>query len=356
MKNAAGVKKGKVTMKDIAKRLDISQNTVSLALRNIPTIKKETREEILRMADELGYVYNESGAQTGFAPAGGKVQTQQNICIFTDSSYFSTFYFYTELKTFLESRLNSLGYGLIVESMFNPRMTREQLGTFCQINSIKGVIILGDMAFEQIHLVFDLDIPVVTSGFYFCDRFTDCVMEDNLSAIHNAVYRLYERGYRKIGFLGNVSLGVGQRERYMGFQAALDALGLERRPEWVLTDCAADTETLFHDQKRYLQAHPALPEVFLCGCDQIAICVMEAAQDLGLRIPDDIGLVGFDNIDLTLNVQPRLTTLDPGNAAQADLIVSTLTDRIGGGKAPLRRQIVEVTWIEGGSIRPAQEK
>ena len=343
-------------MKDIAKRLDISQNTVSLALRNIPTIKKETREEILRIADELGYVYSDGSVQAGLAAAGSKAQTQRNICIFTDSSYFSTFYFYTELKSFLESRFNQLGYGLIVESMFNPRMTREQLCTFCEINSVKGIIILGDMAFEQIHLVFDLDLPIVTSGFYFCDKFTDCVMEDNLSAIHSTVRRLFERGYRKIGFLGNVSLGVGQRERYMGYQAALTALGLPYRPEWVLTDCAADTETLFHDQKHFLETHPDLPEVFVCGCDQIAICVMEAAQDLGLRVPENIGMVGFDNIDLTLNVQPRLTTLDPGNATQADLIVSTLIDRINGGKVPLRRQIVEVTWVEGGSIRPAPGK
>lgn len=342
-------------MKDIAKRLNISQNTVSLALRNIPTIRKETREEILRIADEMGYVYSDSGVRPAGASIDGKEQTQRNICIFTDSSYFSTFYFYTELKAFLESRLNQLGYGLIVESMFNPRMTREQLGTFCAINSIKGIVILGDMAFEQIHLVFELDIPVVTSGFYFSDRFTDCVMEDNLSATQGAVHRLYERGYRKIGFLGNVSLGVGQRERHVGYQTACSALGLEIRPEWVLTDCAADTHMLRQEQKRFLERHPGLPEVFVCGCDQIAICVMEVAQDLGLRIPEDIGVIGFDNINLTKNALPQLATLDPGNAAQAELIVSTLMERIGGSRTPMRRQIVETTWVEGGSIRPPTE-
>ena len=348
------ITKSKVTMKDIAKRLNISQNTVSLALRNIPTVKRETRDEVIRIADEMGYVYGNGGAPVGLSSLTEKVQTQHNICIFTDSSYLSTFYFYTALKVMLENRLTNLGYGLIVESMFNPCMTMEQLRTFCEINSVEGIIVLGDMDFGNIHLVLELGMPVVTSGFYFQNKFTDCIMEENISAMHSAIRTLYDRGYRKIGFLGNTLLGVGQRERYLGYYSAMQTMNMETRQEWVLTDCASDTETLYHDLKHYFGSGQEFAEVFLCGCDQMALCAMEAAQDLGLNIPREIGFVGFDNIDATLGAGPKLTTMDPHNAEQADLIVSVLMDRIHGDKAPLRRQIVAVSWVEGDSVWAAK--
>ena len=338
--------KSKVTMKDIAKKLYVSQNTVSLALRNIPTVKRETRELILRTAEEMGYVYvsqNQDAADEGLNAG--------NICVFTNSRYFSNFYFYTELKAMLKNRLQDRGYGIIVETMFGPDMSEEQLRMFCEMNSVSGIIFMGDMGEEYVRLALRMNMPVVTSSFYCMRPFTDCVLEDNITAIVDAVERLLGRGYEQIGYLGSISMGVAQNERHLGFLNAVRKFELQVPEKWININCPHDTDLLYNEFHKYFKSSEEKPEVFICGCDQIAFCAMEAAQDVGLSIPQDIGIVGFDNNELSLSATPRLTTINTNNGDHAELIADLIDRRIKGDKLPLRRQIVATTWVEGGTIR-----
>ena len=95
----------KVTMKDIASKLNISQNTVSLALRNSSFVKKETHDEIVRTAIDMGYYY--SNAE----------HNQQNICIFAKSDNLIDSYFYVDLQRYLQEKLRGHGYGLLVNNI-----------------------------------------------------------------------------------------------------------------------------------------------------------------------------------------------------------------------------------------------
>ena len=344
------MEKSRVTMKDIAKKLYVSQNTVSLALRNIPTVKKETRELILRTAEEMGYVYATHSTETD-----DKSIHTGNICVFTNSRYFSNFYFYTELKAMMKSRLQERGYGLIVETMFGTDMSEEQLRIFCDMNNVAGIIFMGDMGEEYVCLALKMNMPVVTSSFYCLKPFTDCVLEDNINAIVDAVERVLARGYEKIGYLGSISMGVAQNERHLGFLNAVRKFELVVPDGWINIHCPQDTDLLYNCFHKYFKSEEEKPEVFICGCDQIAFCAMEAAQDVGLSIPEDIGLVGFDHNELSMSSTPRLTTIDTNNGEHAELLADLIDSRIKGDKLPLRRQIVSTTWVEGGTISPLRK-
>jgi len=332
----------KVTMQDIAKRLNISQNTVSLALRNVPTVKRETREEILRVAQELGYNY----ANTPDLPQ------NMNICIFTDSHQLTSSYYYLELRQCLEEKLANYGYGLIVNNIFGIDLSRERLEVFCKFNRIAGIVVFEDIKLDRIMTIFASGLPVVNNGTYFFDRPMDCVLEDNMGGVFVTASQLRQRGYKSVGYIGNPQLFVAFRERYISFFGAVKEHDLETRPEWIVDDFAyreSKMDTLFLN--RFL-AMEKLPDAFMCANDVIALHAMKAARNMGLRIPEDIGFVGCDDIEPAKEAKPRLATINPNNDQQAEQIARLLVSRIKGDDCMPVRIVVPISFIDGGTIRP----
>ena len=328
----------KITLKDVSVRLNISQNTVSLALRDRPGIKKETKEKILEVAKELGYKMPKNTHET------------KNICIIsTQDNLFDT-YFYMNIQYAIESQVRANGYCLLLYNTQSINTDKKELIALFKKNHIKGVIILGDLDINTAKSIMDCDIPIITSSFYYYNMFTDCVIEENVAGIFKTVEHLLQNDYKKIGFIGNPKNCLGYMERYMGFIGAINHFELDVSPEWIVTDFVPENEFDYLYMAGKIKTIPKPPQAFICANDRVAMVVLKALHSLNLRVPEDIGVVGFDNSELAQISIPALTTVDVNIPAQADALVRKLIRRIEGDGTPLERITIPLQLVEGSSL------
>lgn len=328
----------RVTLKDIAQRSGVSVNTVSLALRNMPSVKQETRENILQIAEELGYF-------------GQKGKTEmRNIGLVSTGERLRDSYFYMSFHQYILSTAHEYNYNLMVFNGASCDVDPEDLRHKFESNSIAGVIILGDMEERIAAKVAQCGVPVIATGTRYEELQVCTIIEDNLKGGWMAVKHLVERGYRKIGFLGNPNHSTGFMERYQGYLGAMTQFGLPIDPEHVIV--GMDRNQVYD----YDQIFAALarcedkPEALICTNDNMAMIGMKALLAQGFSVPDDVALVGFDNTVIGKMAIPSITSVDVHCAAQAEACVKKLISFIQSGETSAERVVLPVTLAEGESV------
>jgi LacI family transcriptional regulator len=330
----------KVTLKDVSQRLNISQNTVSMALRDRPGIKKETKEKVFAVAREMGYLTKKRNRQE-----------TKNICILATPDNLSDNYFYMKMQYAIETRAMAHGYSLLLYNTSNINTDKKELLNLFKKNHIKGVIILGDLDIAITSNILDCRVPIITSGFYYYNNYTDCVIEENAAGIFKATEHLIENGYIDIGFIGNPKNGIGYLERYMGFAGALEIFGLRSNPEWIITGFTSENEFEYEYMAEKLNGLKHFPQAFICASDLVAMILVKALHSIGKSVPGDVGIVGFDNSEMAKMCIPALTTIDVNIEGQADTIIRKLLNKINGDDSPPERVVIPTCLVPGASLK-----
>lgn len=218
----------------------------------------------------------------------------------------------------------------------------------------------GPLEVPILRQLFDRGYPLVLIDRYFPDLAVDSVTMDNLGGSFLAVQHLIEQGYRRIGYIGTDNLRTSSIvERLAGYRWALDASGLLaegagictvlRPTPWPALDAAIER----HNQsalRAYLD-RPERPEaVFACN-DYVAFQIVQAAEGLDLRIPDDLAIVGFDNVECADYYGPSLTTVEQQFEDLGATAASVLLDRIHGRRTRLGRFVISTRLIVRRSSR-----
>ena len=328
----------RVTLKDIAQRSGVSVNTVSLALRNMPSVKQETRENILQIAEELGYFGQKGKAE------------MRNIGLVSTGERLRDSYFYMSFHQHILSTAHEYNYNLMVFSGTSCDVALDELRRKFESNSIAGIIILGDMEERIAAKVAQCGIPVIATGTRYDNLQVCTIIEDNLKGGLMAVGHLYGRGYRKIGFLGNPNHSTGFMERYEGYMGAMMHYGLPVNPGHVVTDM--DRVHVYDYPRLFaaLQRCETMPEAFICTNDNMAMIGMKALLAQGFSVPGDVALVGFDNTVMGKMAIPAITSVDVHCAAQAEACVKKLISFIQNGETISERIVLPVTLAEGESV------
>lgn len=333
----------KVTLKDIAERVGVSVNTVSLALRDMPSVKPETRMRILQQAEQMGY----QGAKNK--------NPLRNIGLISTGERLRDAYFYMSFHQQIMSAVHEHNYDLMVFKGQNCDIEVEDLRRKFEANAIAGVIVLGDMEERIVAKVAQCGIPLVATGTRY-DTLSVCtVIEDNTQGANQAIGYLRDRGYRSVGFIGQPLHSTGFQERYQGYVGALLRFGLPFDREQSILDLDIDN---VYSYKHILQALTVMkkrPEAFLCANDNLALIALKAIGACGLRVPEDIALVGFDNSALGKMVSPSLTTVDVHCAVQAEMCVKRLMQTINTGENGVERIVLPVTLVQGESVRDLRD-
>ncbi|MDD5017917.1 MAG: LacI family DNA-binding transcriptional regulator [Eubacteriales bacterium] len=325
----------KVYLKDIANKLQISQNTVSLALRGMPGIKKSTREKVLQTAKELGYSRtNSSEMNTIFL-----VTTMDNS---TDS------YFYSYLQQTIEDELSKSGYKLVV-----THFTNDSLSDIMQIPKLlkqiepKGVLILGEIS-ESICLeLLKSGLPTVCIGFYYPNIPVDAVIEDNIGGMNSALNYMYNRGYRSFGFIGDIHGYISIWERWISFVGFFTENNLKYDSDLCIINEAQKNICNADWLISHIKLMPSLPDAFICANDQIAANMIKALHTLGYNIPGDIGILGYDNSEIANLTIPSLTTIDTFRTLQGLVTIKIILDKIKNDDKTIKRVVLPVKLIEG---------
>ena len=331
-----------ITLKEIAQEAGVSTTTVSNVLNgNSSRVSANTAERIQAIMKRSGYVPNQAArslAQRESHVVAIIVQASPGENIFRNP-------YTAEYVGALTLELQQNGYYPLIRFSDNYKEIDADLRGW----NVAGVIFSGAYNRHLNTLKSLTDIPNV---------FTDCYMRipganhvgmDDDAGGQIAGEYLLRMGHRQMGFLGNnVDESDVDRHRLDGFRTGLAEGGVELREEFILHR----REELFPpDSLRQLMARPDRPTAFFCTSDQAAVQLIQALSQLGLRVPDDVSVVGFDDLPLATMVRPALTTLSQDISQKAHLVVEMLLRHIRQrGLAP-ERTLLGTCLVERQSVR-----
>lgn len=319
------------SMKEIAQRCGVSVATVSKALNGRHDIGEEMREKICRIADEMGYTTNSAARAL-------KTNRTYNVgVLFVDerNSGLSHEYFSAMLES-IKAEAESHGYDI---TFINKNIGRRQATYLqhCLYRGVDGVIVACvDFTDPQVLELIASDLPVVTIDHIFNNRLA--VVSDNVVGMETLVNHVWEMGHRRIAYIHGERTTVTEN-RLTGFYRACENLEIEVPKEYVREGCYHDPETCAR-VTRELLALPNRPTCILFTDDYSYVGGMNVINEMGLRIPEDISVVGYDGINLAEMVSPKLTTYYQDSRAIGKTAAKGLVDLIERPRTTLVDRIV----------------
>lgn len=329
----------KVTIQDIADSLGLSRNTVSKALNNTGVLADDTRKKILERAAEMGYrrfIYLQQDQPTHNTTPGELALISQNM------PYGSHFGIYA-LNTFQE-KISQNNYRLIMFPVRDEEIATLQLPLGFDKEKTAGIICIELFQPEYIKMLNTLGIPLLFIDTAYNTDFTqidaDFLMMENRTSVYNLTDTLIQKGYTSLAFAGNRKHCRSFLERYQGFMDAIMENGLTpHTTQFANTNVFANTSLLEETIKRTLQ----LPEVFVCANDAIAIDLIHSLKKLGIQIPEEVLITGFDNSSESQIIEPHLTTVDIPSSRIGYIAADLLLSRIHEPETPYRITYVQTT-------------
>ena len=332
-----------VSMKDIAQRCGVSVGTVSKALNGRPDVGDEKRQQILSVAKELGYTANS---------AARALKTNRSYCIgivFTDlsNSGFMHEYFASMLNNFRQEA-ERRGYDItfISENMGRSSTSYLQHALFRGLDGV--AIICADFFDPQVQELVYSDLPIITLDHAFNNR--AAVLSDNTRGLESLVHYVYGKGHRRIAYIHGNHTAVTEN-RLTGFFRACEELGLQVPDEYI-TECVYHEPISCYKATKRLLALPERPSCIFFSDDYSYIGGINAIYDEGLRVPEDISIVGYDGIHMAKMVSPKLTTWQQNTTELGQIAAEQLIERIEHPRTTLPRHItVQGRLLEGETVR-----
>ncbi|MGA9118657.1 MAG: LacI family DNA-binding transcriptional regulator [Bacteroidota bacterium] len=294
----------KLTIVDVAKRAKVSKGTVSAVINGKSNVKPSTRDHILEVMKELNY--RPKGVARNLK--GGQPEKSIGV-ILKDLSY----PFYTSIAAGAKEYARSKGYSVVVGSSDDDHESEKQLTRLFSAKDIKGVIIApiiaGSAEIEHLFLLKMINYPFVlledVQGIQ-----ANVVAIDNIKAVKKAVKFLIDSGHRKIVHFAGPPQSSHTLERVEGFRYAFSESPLVFKKENIVS-IGSHFDESYGKTIEYFEglARDDYPTAIVCFNDHQALAVMLALRKLGIRIPEDISLVGIDDIYYAKMYPIPLTTI-----------------------------------------------
>lgn len=291
------------TIKDIAKVAGVSVTTVSRALNGYSDVSDKTRQRIMEVAKELDYSPNTVARSLVMKKSKtiGLLVSNMNRDGVKDNFTF-------EVLCGINQASADSEYDLVLFSTTSTKQREKTYTQLCRERRVDGVIIQGirtdDPYLEE---VVQSDIPCVLIDIPIESNTVGYVTTDNVEGARNAVKHLIEEGHKHIGMINGHSHADVSIRRLQGYRKAMNEHGLDIRMDWVGTgdfvEDKAEDATL-----ELLNAHPEITALF-CASDLMAFGSIKAIKQLGKRVPEDIAVIGYDDILLAAYASPALSTV-----------------------------------------------
>ena len=331
---------GKVTLKDVAKVANVSFTTVSRALSGNPEISNDTRDRILKICEEMGYTTN----YIARSMIKKKTELIGLIVPSIDNPFMS------ELAYYVEVTARRFGYNLILCNS-HPDLTQEQKVMQLMVgHQVDGVLIIPQKpeSYENLKRYTAL-IPSVFLSENLKDQNGSYISVDNQRGTRLGTEYLYKLGHRNILYYGCRTGSTTHQLRADGYKEACRMLGIA--PKIVYFESASSSIEL-----GYEMAHKALEQkqeitAVFASTDSNAIGLMQAAREKNIRIPEDLSLLGFDNIRLASLPQIDLTTVAQPKEEMAVRAVKMLIRKIEKQLSAPNFEIIEPALVERSSCR-----
>jgi LacI family transcriptional regulator len=331
----------KTSMDDLAKKLGISKNTVSLALRDMPGVNIQTKQLIIETAKTMGYQYKKTS------------EVSKNIClIMSGGTRNSTAGFFNYVQYGIENEAKNESLNIII-NYYDENSDNFELPLCIKDNIISGIITLGRISRKIIDILLSLNLPVIMVDHYFDNLNLTYILSDNISSGYIATEYLIKKEIFKIGFIGNVNASVSFRDRYWGYINALQAYNLPLIQDFIFIKNSMEELSRIDIQLvvAEFKKRKELPSAFFCCNDAEAITVIKALNSLNLRIPQDISIIGFDDIDFSQNISPALTTMRVQKETMGKKAVEKLVNLINNPNTLCEKLLLSTELIKRDSVK-----
>ncbi|MBR1739899.1 MAG: LacI family DNA-binding transcriptional regulator [Ruminococcus sp.] len=332
-----------VSLKDISVRCGVSVATVSKALNGHKDVSEATRERLIKAAKEMGYFPNSQARAL-------KTNKTLNLGVmFSDESGSGlTHEFFAKVLNSFKTEAEASGYDI---TFISRDVGKQKMSTYehCKYRNVDGVVIAcTDFTSHDVYEIINGDIPVVT-----IDHIFDCrtaVMSNNEKGIEELVNYVADLGHTKIAYIQGNKSAVAER-RQAGFCKACMNRGIEINPKWLISGDYHNPDRTYELTKRLLEGDERPTCVFMPD-DFSAMGGFNAIKDQGLRVPDDVSVVGYDGITYSQLLSPKLTTYLQDTAAIGTAAAKQLISLIENPQTTFTEVItIDGKLIEGGSVR-----
>lgn len=306
-----------ITAKELAERLGLSAAAVSMALNHKPGVSESTRNQVLKAAKEYGYDFRRQRLTE--EPQKGSIaflMYRRHGAVVGDTQFFSS------LSEGIAVACRAAGYRtnvLYLQEENCRTELRNLLGS-----DTKGIILLGtEMRAEDFAPFASLPLPTVVLDTYFEGIPRDCVLINNIQGAYTATNYLISKRKQQPGYLRS-SYPIGNfEERADGFYKAIRQNGMSTSAS-IVHRVAPSVEGAYADMKELIAHGEQLASCYFADNDLIAAGAMRAFKEAGYRIPEDIGIIGFDNTAMCEILEPPLTTVHVPKQAMGQLAVERL--------------------------------
>lgn len=304
---------GSITLKDIAKEAHVSIGTVSRIFNNQVNVTEEVRQRVLKAATQLGYFGSPGQDQRSYDNNRAVKEVGFLFCSLTPSNGVATNPFWSHILHGVESAASKLNIKIAYRSISNMQKSADVLLASIYEMKLGGILLVGSAELDTIEVLQRTGIPLVLVDNYAPN--TNAVLGNNFAGARAAVEYLIRMGHQRIAFIGGPMLDGADsvnriytiKCRAEGYRMALVNAGLPV-PYELHESANLCTDGGYEACKRLLARGIPFSALF-CANDEMAIGAMKALREADLHIPNDISLVGFDDIDLVEHLTPALTTV-----------------------------------------------
>lgn len=311
----------KATINDVARLSGVSKRTVSRVINNSPKVGKATRQKIQTVIDELGYSPNTQarGLASSRSYLLGLIYDNPNALYIDD------------VQRGVLNICRELGYELVVHpcDMHAETLTHEAVN-FANRSKLDGVIILPPVS-ENNDLAAALgkaNVNYVRLASIALDSAEHVVISDERSAAAAMAEYLVDLGHRRIGYITGPKGWESTRERLEGFCDGLEKHGCKQSGDMIARGDYTFESGI--ECTRLLLANPERPTAIFASNDEMAVGAINAAREMGMKVPDDVSVAGFDDSILASRIHPTLTTIRRPVREMARLAASRLIAVING--------------------------
>lgn len=361
----------KVTMQDIADALGLSRNTVSKAINNTGIIADSTRELILRKAVEMGYRQFSEASFSGISipgitpaaslTAGGTglpsgqtaPQEKTEIAMLTASMPGNSHFAVTTLDR-MQQIFSSKGYSMAIYRLLPEELENLRLPGSLSLRNVAGIFCIEVFNYEYCSMLASLEIPLLLIDSPVCfDReplTADTLLMENQNGIYSFLKKMAAEGSKTVGFIGNMMHCRSFFERGMACISGAGYYGFEPvRPYSVLSfpPGKAPGRVTDYTEELYvlLRKMNSLPEILICANDFLAINAISSLRRMGIRCPEDIAVLGFDDSPESRFHSPALSTIHIHTQGMGRIAADLLLDRIQDHNREFRTTYMQTDLI-----------
>ncbi len=306
-----------ITIKEIAEIAGVSKATVSLALNNKGAVGEKTKQLVWDVANEHGYNKKNFAVKKNllfikYIGNGAAIEHNGD--------------FVARIVDAIEFASRELEYNLTIKNIDTGEFEKEIKSM--RFENFEGVILLAtELEASKGDLINQIPIPVIAVDNMFEDYDVDSVVMDNYGGIFTAVKYLYDSGHEEIGYIDSLIRFPNFEQRTIGYERALKKLGLIYREDYI-KHVQPNLEGAYSDMIEEIKRNDTMPTAFVAANDTIAIGAMKALKEYGVEIPEDISVIGFDDIPFGRVLDKSLTTMHVDKDQLGEMAVKSLHHKI----------------------------